>query len=337
MTATRRVAAIDCGTNSIRLLIADAAVDPDGPPVLVDVHREMRIVRLGEGVDATGRLAAGAVGRTRGALADYAAIIAACHVDAVRMTATSAIRDAANAAEFTAMVRSVLGREPEVIAGTEEARLSFAGAVADLADATGEPVLVCDIGGGSTELVIGSFDGRHPEILGAVSSDIGSVRITERMLPGDPPDAGDRTAAGRWAHAMIADALDALPSAALARVRRLVAVAGTATTVAAGALGLRAYDPRRIHRSELATDQVRRTADRLLNASRAERRSLGYIHPGRIDVIGGGALVLVTVAELAADRLGLDRVTVSEHDILDGIALSLTALGGCPRPRRPSP
>lgn len=322
MSAThRRVAAIDCGTNSIRLLIADLSLTVAGA-YLSDVHREMRIVRLGQGVDATGRLSADALDRTWRALADYAAIIRATGCDAIRMTATSATRDAANAAEFTAMVHSTLGQDPEVIAGTVEASLSFRGAVGDLPTDAG-PFLVFDIGGGSTEFVIGAATGGEVDLAGAVSQNIGSVRITERLLHGDPPTAAEIDAARQWARQVLADGLDALPTGALSTVRTVVAVAGTATTVAAGVLDLPVYDPAKIHLSELAVASIRAQSDALLAADVAERAALGYMHPGRADVIGGGSLVLATVAELLAERIGVRRIVISEHDILDGIALSL--------------
>lgn len=317
----KRVAAIDCGTNSIRLLVADLSLTPSGP-YLLDVHREMRIVRLGQGVDATGRLAPEALDRTWKALADYAAVIRASGVDTVRMTATSATRDAANAAEFTEMVRSTLGQDPDVIAGTEEASLSFAGAVGDLPASAG-PFLVFDIGGGSTEFVVGSVAKGVAQLPGAVSQNIGSVRITERLLHTDPPTTAEVSAARLWARSMVDAGLDALPAGALTSVRTVVAVAGTATTVAAGALDLVVYDPAKIHLCRLPVSAFRAQSDMLLAANVAERASLGYMHPGRADVIGGGSLVLASVAEALADRIGVRELIVSEHDILDGIALSL--------------
>lgn len=318
----KRVAAIDCGTNSIRLLIADLSLSVAGA-YLLDVHREMRIVRLGQGVDATGRLAPEALDRTWTALSDYAAIIRATGADAVRMTATSATRDAANAADFVAMVRGVLGQDPEVIAGTEEAELSFRGAVGDLPPGDG-PFLVFDIGGGSTEFVVGAVQGAGDVGLrGAVSQDIGSVRITERLLHGDPPAAEEIGAARVWARSVIDAGLDALGVAVLAQVRTVVAVAGTATTVTAGVLELPVYDPPAIHLARVRADQIRAESDRLLAMTRAERAALGYMHPGRADVIGGGSLVFATVAEALSDRLDIGELVISEHDILDGIALSL--------------
>lgn len=318
-----RVAAIDCGTNSIRLLVAD--LTPDG--TLVDVHREMRVVRLGEGVDATGELSAGALDRTWRALADYTAILRAAGAVRVRMAATSATRDARNRQQFVDMVASTLGEPPEVISGDEEAELSFRGAVGDLPPHTG-PFLVADIGGGSTELVVGTVRetaGPGPvkssaEIAGRVSLDIGCVRITERILRSDPPTAAEISAARSWATDLLGTGLARLP---LAGVRRMVPVSGTATTVAAAAMNLPVYDPDRIHLSRIGADAIHRTADALLHQTRAHRAALGYMHPGRVDVIGGGALVLSTLVGLVSGATGLTEVTVSEHDILDGLALSL--------------
>lgn len=324
MTAnSMRVAAIDCGTNSIRLLVADVDSGPDGAPALVDVHREMRVVRLGEGVDATGRLSTHALDRTWRALADYTAVIRASGAVRVRMVATSATRDAANRADFVEMVTSTLGQSPEVISGDEEAELTFAGAVGELDSATG-PFLVVDIGGGSTELVIGSRHRGQNRISGAVSLDIGCVRITERILRSDPPTAAERDDATRWARSMLIDALDVLP---ISTVRRLVPVSGTATTVAAAALKLPTYDPARIHLSRIAGDQVHKVAGFLMSANRSHRAALGYMHPGRVDVIGGGALILSTMVALVQERAPINDITVSEHDILDGIALSLAPAG----------
>ena len=313
-----RVAGIDCGTNSIRLLIADPA--PDGRPGLVDVHREMRVVRLGEGVDRTGLLAPQAIERTRAALLDYQAIIERTGTRRVRMVATSASRDAANSGEFVAMVHAVLGIEPEVITGLDEAELSFIGAVAGLpglrdaaAGSAGRPLLVADIGGGSTELVLG-LPGTG-ELLGSHSMDVGCVRMTERHLHTDPPTPAQVAA-------VVADLQAALRAASadveLTRSADFVGVAGTVTTIAALALGLPRYDPDAIHGSVITLAQVREVTDRLLGMTRDQRAALPVMHPGRVDVIGGGALVLREVMQYA----GADEVIASEHDILDGIALS---------------
>jgi exopolyphosphatase/guanosine-5'-triphosphate,3'-diphosphate pyrophosphatase len=307
--SARRVAGIDCGTNSIRLLVAE--VSPSGG--LVDVHREMRVVRLGEGVDQTGRLSAAALSRTRDALADYAVTIKELGAQAVRMVATSATRDAENAEDFHAMVEATLGASPEVISGEEEAALSFIGAVAGLPGAA-DPLLVADIGGGSTELVLGSPDARS--VTAAFSMNVGCVRMTERHLHSDPPTAAQ-------IDATVADLRRALDVAAatvpVARAAAFVGVAGTVTTIAAIALGLEAYDPERIHGSVLTFDQVASVTARLLEMSHAERAAMPVMHPGRVDVIGGGALVLRTLMEY----VGAEAVIASEHDILDGIAMSV--------------
>ncbi len=303
-----RVAGIDCGTNSIRLLVADAV---DGQ--LVDVTREMRIVRLGEGVDRTGSLAPQALERTRAALRDYAATITANGAERVRMVATSATRDAANRDVFVSMVRAVLGRDPEVISGREEAALSFAGAVASLRDLRG-PVLVADIGGGSTELVVGSPDGAGG--LRARSMDVGCVRMTERHLRSDPPTPEQIEAAVADVRQAIDQVRGDVP---LYDVGTFVGVAGTVTTVAAIALGLDRYDAAAIHGRVLSAPQVHDVTARLLAMTHDERAALPVMHPGRVDVIGAGALILRSLVEAT----GAAEVIASEHDILDGIALSL--------------
>ncbi|GAA4908714.1 exopolyphosphatase/guanosine-5'-triphosphate,3'-diphosphate pyrophosphatase [Stackebrandtia albiflava] len=300
------VAAIDCGTNSIRLLIS--ADGPEGP---TDVVRTMRIVRLGEGIDTTGRISAAALERTGEALSEYAEVIEKHAPRAVRMVATSASRDATNADAFTDLVMARLGITPEVITGDEEARLSFGGAVADLPD-DGRVRLVVDIGGGSTEFVRGvrRADAAH-------SVDIGCVRMTERHLHSDPPTAEQIAAAEADIIAHVDTAL------AIADPRRsaetLVGLAGSVTTVTALALGLDSYRPERIHHAEIGYELVAEVTDRLLRQTRAERLESDVMHPGRADVIGAGALVLRIIME----RAGLDRVTASEHDILDGIAASI--------------
>ncbi|HEV2779163.1 MAG TPA: Ppx/GppA phosphatase family protein [Actinophytocola sp.] len=314
-----RVAAIDCGTNSIRLLVADVARRDDGSSWLRDVHREMRIVRLGEGVDATGRLSIAALMRTRDALADYALIARRKGAERVRMVATSATRDAGNRDEFFSMTRDVLGVEAEVISGDEEARLSFTGAVGDLDPGDG-PFIVADIGGGSTELVVGTWDGAKAEIRAARSVDIGCVRITERCLRGDPPTAGEVAAARELATRILAEGFAAVP---VADARTWVGVAGTITTLSAVAQGLPEYDAERTHLSRLSLAEIRRTAELLLAASHDERAANRAIHPGRVDVIGGGALITQVIAEELYARAEIRELLVSEHDILDGIALSL--------------
>ena len=311
-----RVAAIDCGTNSLRLLVAD--VDRRAG-TLAEVDRRMEIVRLGQGVDATGRLAEDALARTLQALTSYARIVAAAGATAVRMVATSATRDAANAADFVAGVRGVLGIAPEVLSGEEEARLSFLGATLELAAGPGRaqpPYLVADIGGGSTEFVLGD----PARVTAAVSVDIGCVRMTERHLRGDPPAPAEVAAA----RADIGAALDVVAAKIpVAGARTLVGLAGSVTTVAALALGLDGYDAARIHHSRIGAGQVREQTARLLAMPQADRAQLAVMHPGRVDVIGGGALVLTAIM----DRFGFGEVLVSEHDILDGIAWTLAAGG----------
>jgi exopolyphosphatase / guanosine-5'-triphosphate,3'-diphosphate pyrophosphatase len=313
-STTRRVAAVDCGTNSIRLLIAD--VDP-GRATLTDVDRRMEIVRLGQGVDTTGRLAPEALDRTMTALSGYATLIAGRGAEAVRMVATSATRDAANADEFVRRVTRVLGTGPEVLTGDEEARLSFLGATAEL-DSPGPaaylaPFLVADIGGGSTEFVLGA-DG---EVTSALSVNIGCVRMTERHLRDDPPSPAQIAAATADIDAAITRAAAVVDAT---RARTLVGLAGSVTTVAGIALNLPGYDPERLHHVRLGAAQVHDVTTRLLAQTRAERARIPVMHPGRIDVIGGGALILDRIMT----QLGLAEVLVSEHDILDGIAWSIS-------------
>jgi exopolyphosphatase / guanosine-5'-triphosphate,3'-diphosphate pyrophosphatase len=311
---TKRAAAIDCGTNSIRLLVADLpdpSAGPDAP--LIDLTRRLEIVRLGQDVDRTGRLAPEAIGRTRVALADYAAQIEELGAEGVRMCATSASRDASNADDFRRMVRDTLGVEPEVVTGDEEARLSFTGAVRGLPAQAQPPYLVVDIGGGSTEFVVGT---RDLTVQGALSVDVGCVRMTERHLHTDPP-AVDEVAA---AQADIAAAVDRALAAVTGRqAATLVGLAGSVTTVAAIALGLERYDPARIHHARVSYDDVAKVTADLLAMPVARRLEVPVMHPGRADVIGAGALVLRVIME----RAGMSAVVASEHDILDGIAWSL--------------
>ena len=301
-----RVAAVDCGTNSVRLLVADV----EGA-TKTDVHREMRVVRLGQGVDRAGVLAPEALERTRVALVDYAATCLELGVDAVRMVAPSATRAAANRDVFTGLVRAGLGVAPEVASGAEEAALSFEGATRGLDPALG-PFLVVDIGGGSTEFVLGSEG-----VSAALSVDVGCVRLTERHLAGDPPTAEQVAAVRADVGAAIDRVLEVVPADT---ARTAVGLAGSVTTVAALALGLQAYDPEAIHLSRLSAAQVREVTEQLLAMTRAERAALPVMHPGRVDVIGAGALVLLA----AVERLGLPEVLVSEADILDGIAWSVS-------------
>lgn len=310
-----RVAAIDCGTNSIRLLIADR--DGSG---LRDLHREMRIVRLGQGVDATGRFAVDALARTEAALRDYAELLRRFEVGRVRMVATSATRDAANRDEFFAMTAAVLGSVvpgavAEVITGAEEAALSFAGAVGDLNADTG-PFVVVDLGGGSTEVVLGDGAG----VRAAYSADIGCVRMTERCLHSDPPTTDEVTQARQAVRERLAPALLAVP---VQQARTWVGLAGTFTTIAALAHRLPVYDSEAIHLSRVSFADLLAVCDQLIGMTRRQRAALGPMHEGRVDVIGGGAIVVQELAEAIGERAGIGELVVSEHDILDGIALSV--------------
>nr|WP_187700193.1 Ppx/GppA phosphatase family protein [Dietzia sp. DQ11-71] len=300
-----------------------------GEAGLVDVTREMRIIRLGEGVDATGRLSDGALSRCRTALTDYAATMAELGVQSVRMVATSATRDARNKDEFFGMTAEVLGQhfpgaQAEVISGQTEAELTFAGGVSDLRPEDG-PFVVTDLGGGSTEIVVGELVRGEAQLLGARSLDVGCVRLTERVLHLDPPTAAEIAEA----RAVIADALAEAGDVPVGRAARWVGVAGTFTTLSALAQGLGEYDPERIHGSVISLERMREVCDRLVASTESERRSLGPMHPGRADVIGGGAIVVQALCDVMAERAGLSELTVSEKDILDGIAMSgLTRLAG---------
>jgi exopolyphosphatase/guanosine-5'-triphosphate,3'-diphosphate pyrophosphatase len=325
---TCRVAAVDCGTNSLRLLVADVDLDR---AQLTDLTRRMEIVRLGEGVDETGRLAPAALDRTIGVLRGYADLIAGFAAQSVRMVATSATRDAGNAAEFVRRVTEVLGVAPEVLTGAAEAMLSFTGATAELAAGHGGPFLVADIGGGSTEFVLGSPGGYggagSPPVsrggLGgivpldyAISVNIGCVRMTERHLRGDPPTAREVAAATADIDAALDAVADAIP---VPEATTLVGLAGSVTTVAGIAMGLPGYDAARIHHARVSSADVHAVTLALLAQTRAVRAGIGVMHPGRVDVIGGGALILDRIM----DRFGFSEVLVSEHDILDGMAWSL--------------
>ena len=319
-----RVGAIDCGTNSIRLLIADVEVADGQPPVLTDVVREMEVVRLGYGVDRTGRIDPAAMQRTLDAASRYAQACEEHDVEAVRFVATSASRDAENAAEFVEGVREAFshyGIAPEVIAGSEEAELSFTGATGDvLAAGYAGPYLVCDIGGGSTEVVRGEARGVDIVVRQSFSADVGCVRMTERHLASDPPTESEIAAAA----ADIDAALDEIEAAVdLAGAGALVGLAGSITTVTAHALGLPAYDPAAIHLAQVSPERIAQCAEQLLAMTREERAALGFMHPGRVDVIGAGALVWERVVARVVAASPDIAVVTSEHDILDGIALSV--------------
>lgn len=304
-----RVAAIDCGTNSIRLLIADIS---EGQ--LSDVVRLMTVVRLGEGVDKTGEFSQLALERTFAAVDRYAKLIAEHEPARVRFVATSASRDVSNRAEFVAGIKQRLGIEPDVISGDEEAQLSFLGATADLVNernAPAQPYIVVDIGGGSTEFVFGTT---APEF--AKSTNVGCVRMTERHLRSDPPTSAEIQAATLDIDAAIQLAKETVP---LDSAASLIGLAGSVTTVAALALELDTYDPVKIHGSRIPAASVHKVTQSLLGMARSERAKLGPMHEGRVDVIGGGALVLDRIMSLG----NFSEVVISEHDILDGIARAL--------------
>lgn len=310
-----RLAGIDCGTNSIRLLIADV----EGSGRLRDVHRETRIVRLGQGVDATGEFAAEAIARTRAALADYAALLKTHGVERVRMVATSAARDVANRDDFFAMTADVLGAVlpgavAEVISGAKEAELSFLGAVGELDGGAG-PFVVVDLGGGSTEIVVGG-----EAVVASYSADIGCVRLTERCLHSDPPTPAEVAAARQVVRERLEVALGVVP---VEGARTWVGLAGTMTTLSALAHDLPAYDSAAIHLSRVAGADLLAVCERLIGMTRAERAALPPMHAGRADVIGGGAIVVEELARELRARAGIEELTVSEHDILDGIVLSI--------------
>ena len=300
-----RVAAIDCGTNSIRLLIADI----DGGNFR-EVVRDMEIVRLGQGVDQTGQFHPDAIIRTLTAVDKFAAEIAKRGVEKIRFCATSATRDATNRHLFVDGVRERLGIEVEVISGDEEAALSFAGAIQDLDPSQG-PFLVVDIGGGSTEFVFGTTT-----VEAARSVNIGCVRMSERHFANDPATTEQVELARTDIQAAIAIAAAEVP---ITKAKTLVAVAGTATTVAAAALELAEYDRYAIHLARISASQVHDTSAMFLTRNREERLALGYMHPGRVDVIAAGALVLSEIMKAT----GATEFVASESDILDGMARSL--------------
>jgi exopolyphosphatase / guanosine-5'-triphosphate,3'-diphosphate pyrophosphatase len=309
------VAALDCGTNSTRLLIADG-----GGRVL---EREMRITRLGQGVDATHKLSADAIGRTVAVLEDYRKMMGDHGVGRARLVATSAARDAVNADEFLARAQAATGVAPELLSGAEEGRLSFAGATATLPGGDrGGQVLVVDIGGGSTELVVGKVPdhpagGAPDTAIDAISLDIGCVRITERFFHHDPPLADERRAAEAAVAAEVARARTALP--AMAPDGLLVGLAGTVSTLAALELGVAHYDRDKIHHAVLRADQVEQWLARLAGEDRGARLRRPGMVEGRADVIVGGVLVLAAVMA----GFGRDRCLVSEDDILDGLVATL--------------
>jgi len=310
----KRVAAIDCGTNTIRLLIAD--VDAAGNQH--EVLRRVEIVRLGEGVDRTGVLSQEALARTFAMTKEYAELIRDSGAQQGRFVATSATRDATNRDEFVAGIRALIGAAPEVITGEEEAWLSFMGATRTAR--TPGPYLVVDLGGGSTELVLG-----HDEPEAAISLNIGSVRLTERWLRHDPPERREVRAATATVTGELVKAEAALD---LHRVRTLIGVAGSITTVAAFALGLDNYDRNKTNGAVIPVDEMLVASINLLHMTRAERSALGIMQHGREDVIGAGALIWAQIiARVGRDvkSMGgeLQTVLISESDLLDGLALSM--------------
>lgn len=312
-----RVAAIDCGTNTIRLLIARTA-GPDDPPgaALVELHRGMAYVRLGQGVDATGEFHADALQRTFAATEDFARLITEHQVEAVRFVATSAARDVRNRDEFLDGVEARLGQRPEVVSGHEEAELSYTGAVSGLDTDLSDPVLVMDIGGGSTELVLG----HGGVIIASVSLDVGSVRLTERMFTGDPVPPEQWRAAAALVDGMLDDAARATEAVDLTGVASWVGVAGTVTTMAAIAHGLDRYDRTVVHGSRLSSGGVTELSEWFGSSTAAQRAVIPTLPPRRADVIAAGSLIAARIAA----RMSTDLV-VSESDILDGIAMRLAA------------
>lgn len=319
-----RVAAIDCGTNSIRLLVADGHIGEDGRPHLCDLTRQMRIVRLGQGVDARGYLDPAAIERTVEAVVEYQRMIEALGATSTRFVATSATRDASNSADFVRQIKAIIGVEPEVVVGTEEASLSFNGAVSGLGESVTAPMLVVDIGGGSTELVLGAT-----RVEQAISIDMGAVRVTEKFFSHVDPAGGVPVEDQERAIAWIDEQLDgAEKSVDLARVRSLVGVAGTVTTLTAQALGLTSYQPERIHGARLSAAQFEEAVRFMVDQPTSVKASLGFMPERREDVIAAGALIwsrIVTRVLARAQAAGhpIEQVVTSEHDILDGIAQAM--------------
>jgi len=311
-----RVAAIDCGTNSIRLLITD--IDPVSG-ILTDLVRRMEIVRLGHGVDKTGVIAADAMARTLAQAREYATQCSELGVERVRFVATSASRDAHNAQQFVDGVRDAFAAfdvTPDVVTGHEEASLSFRGATGDLrAKGIPSPYLMVDLGGGSTEFVRGIDDVEQ-----ARSVDVGCVRMTERHLRSDPPTGSQIVAAVMDVEAAIDQAAEVVD---FRGISTLVGLAGSITTITAHALRLTSYQPDKIHLSQLPASQIIDACTSLLLMTRAERAALPFMHEGRVDVIGAGGLVWRTIIERLQRDVGITSVVTSEHDILDGIALSI--------------
>lgn len=303
----KRVAAIDCGTNSIRLLISDIDTSTN---TATDVCREMKIVRLGEGVDKTNAFSPRALERTFKAIDEYEQILLKHKVENLRFVATSATRDAQNKAMFIKGVIDRLRIVPEVIVGTEEAALSFDGATRSLRQKHKAPFLIIDLGGGSTELVIGD-----QEPTGAYSMNVGCVRMTERHTPGGNPTKAQE-------EAIRTDVRNALKEAAKKvdwqKAQTIVGVAGTVTTVAAHILKLKTYDPDVLHGASISAQQISQTVQDFISLTPSQRAALPYMHEGRIEVITAGSIVLDEVMK----AIGAQTLIASERDILDGVAWS---------------
>ncbi len=304
------VAAIDCGTNAIRLLVAETHSDGK----INDLVREMRTVRLGEGVDRTGEFSPQGLSRTFDACREYAEILQGFNIKKIRFIATSASRDVSNRTEFIRGIESILGVLPEVISGAEEAELSYLGAISGFATEQEQPILVADIGGGSTEYVMRE----SPTTFLAQSLNIGCVRLTERYLHSDPPTNEEISSTIQEIHRGLQQVRSYLPTR---EARTFIGLAGSVTTIAAMHLGLNKYDSLKIHGTVLSVEDVESVTDQLLHMPRAARAQLGFMHPGRVDVIGGGALVL----RESMRELNLAHVVVSEHDILDGVVSGLAS------------
>ncbi|WP_257160532.1 Ppx/GppA phosphatase family protein [Corynebacterium cystitidis] len=312
-----RVAAVDCGTNSLRLLISDVSGDTHK-----EIAREMEIVRLGQGVDATGEFQPEALERTRRALERYVNLMEFENVRTVRMVATSATRDASNRDEFFTLTADLLGRiqpgaQAEVISGQEEAALSFRGATYDIPAEQG-PFCVIDLGGGSTEFIVGTHDG---EILGAHSTQMGCVRLTERMMLTDPPTDSEQDIARDYIHERLDETTTLVP---FAKARTFVGCAGTFTTISALAQGLEEYDPREIHMSQLNFQALRLITRQLVATPSDARAAHPVIHPGRADVIGSGSVIVEEIMSRIEELTGVGRFVISEKDILDGIVAQLS-------------
>lgn len=318
------IAGIDCGTNSIRLKISKVRADGTVEDV---VPRMLRVIRLGQNVDKTHRFSDDALERAYAAAREFAKILKEHPVDGIRFVATSATRDAENRKEFEDNIESILSVRPEVITGSEEAALSFLGATGSVSRAGLEaPYLVIDLGGGSTELVLGG-DGKSAPVTAvqaAYSMDIGSVRMTERHLRHDPPTQGEIAEAGKDIDRYLDEALGHVP---VGRARTIIGVSGSVTTMAALVLGLKEYDHRLVDGVRVAYRDVFVVDDRFLNMTRAERATYKTIHPGRIDVVGGGALiwnhVLARISQEVHEDHGqiIDSFVSSDHGLLDGIVL----------------